>query len=442
MSETVRFKSEIEDVSQHLEALRRAMIRSRNPELEESLEELATCLEELRSSEEELFEKDQSLAEVSADLRKEHQRYRDLFEFSPDGYLVTDSNGVIREANLIAAKMLKVRRDRLLGKPIVLFLPQGIHDHVIDQFRSTESQDSPNVHSLQTIVRPRKSAPFYASITSSVIYAGDGKKAGLRLLVRDITETKQREEDLHNSKNQLRALAVRLQEIREEERNRLARELHDEFGAALTALKLDLAWLKGHIAWAVPEIHDRIDSMSKLIDITTQSVSRTATMLRPRLLDHFGLMAAIEWQAHDFQDRSGIECQLQAEEVELLGDRATALFRIFQESLTNVVRHAEATKVEVSLSKRNDYVLLEIQDNGKGVTKEMISSSTSLGLLGMRERAYVFGGEVKIESGEGRGTTVRVQIPIPQEQRAKSRESGAKSKNRRVEVRSELEECE
>src|SRR5262249_59387614 len=136
----------------------------------------------------------------------------------------------------------------------------------------------------------------------------------------------------------------------------------------------------------------------------------------------------IEWQARDFQTRSGIECHLQADEVELLGDPATALFRSFQECLTNVARHAEATQVEITLNRQNGYILLEIHDDGKGVTKEKISSSTSLGLLGIRERAYAFGGDVKIESDDGRGTTVRVQIRIPQEQRAKSRENGAKSK--------------
>src|SRR5215468_8764728 len=160
MSEPARFKSEIEDVSQHLEVLRHALIRSQNPELEESLEELAACLEELRSSEEELHEKDQSLAEVSADLRKEHQRYRDLFEFSPDGYLVTDSKGVIREANLIAAKMLKLRRDHLIGKPAVIFL-SGIHEHLKDQFRPAPELDSPKVHKMQTLIRPRSGAAFH-----------------------------------------------------------------------------------------------------------------------------------------------------------------------------------------------------------------------------------------------------------------------------------------
>jgi signal transduction histidine kinase len=132
-------------------------------------------------------------------------------------------------------------------------------------------------------------------------------------------------------------------------------------------------------------------------------------------------MAAIEWQAHDFQDRSGIQCHLQAEEVELPGDQATALFRIFQESLTNVARHAEATKVEISLNRQNGYIFLEISDDGRGITKEKISSSTSLGLLGMQERAYAFGGDVKIESDDGQGTMVRVQIPISQ---ATSKEQG------------------
>ncbi len=440
MSEAIRFKSEIEAANQHLRNLRDALIKRPSPALEESVEELATCLEELRSAEEELYEKDETLFAASADLRNEHRRYRELFEFSPDGYLVTDSKGVICEANLIAAKMLKVRRDRLLGKPIVLFLPHGIHDHLINQFQAIEDQQGPlAVHRLETQVHPRAGAPFHAAITSSVIRDAKEKQTGLRLLIRDITDAKQREDELSNSQNELRALAARLQEIREEERNHLARELHDEFGAALTALKLDLAWLKGHIAWAVPEIHERIDAMSKLIDITTQSVSRTATMLRPPLLDDFGLLAAIEWQAHDFQDRSGIECHLTAEEVELPADRATALFRIFQESLTNVARHAEATKVEISLTKKDGDIFFTMRDDGKGIPQEKLSSPASLGLLGMRERAYTFGGDLQIESGEGGGTTIGVRIPILREQKAQTREHRAKSKNRKGGSRARIE---
>jgi PAS domain S-box-containing protein len=394
------------------------------------VEELATCLEELRVAEEELYEKDQSLAEASDELRQEHRRYRDLFEFSPDGYLVTDFKGIIREANLIAAKMLKVRRPRLLGKPVVIFIPQDMRKYLADQRRSAGDLESPRVHHIQAEIHPREHPPFHASITLSVIYDARGIQTGLRLLIRDVTEARQKEAELSDSKDKLRALAARLQESREDERNHLARELHDEFGAALTALKLELSWLQGHIAWAVPEIHQRIDSMAKLIDITIKSITRTATMLRPRLLDDFGLSAAIEWQAHDFQDRSGIECHLDAEEVELPTDRAIALFRIFQESLTNVARHAQATKVKISLYQQRGFIFFEMRDDGIGLPREKISSPASLGLLGMRERAYAFGGDVAIESGEGKGTTVKVQIPMAQPERAKSKARRSKASSR------------
>ena len=418
-----KLKEGMQSVDRVIQRLRIATGESRDPRLEEAAEELSICIEELRVSKEELHERDLRIVNTTRNLQLEHQRYRDLFEFSPDGYIITNLAAVIEEANAIAAKMLNVRRELLVGKPLLVFVEKNSCDAVIRHIQQMSKRRSANAVRWQAEIKPRGKEVFVASITSSVIQdPGDGR-TGFRMAIRDITDARKREQELRDSREQLRALAARLQEIREEERNRLARDLHDEFGAALTALKLDLAWLKGHIAWAVPEVHQRIDAMSKLIDITTQSVNRTATMLRPRLLDHFGLMAAIEWQAHDFQDRSGIECHLQAEEVELLGDRATALFRIFQESLTNVARHAEATKVEISVSRQNGCILLEIHDDGRGVTREKISSSTSLGLLGMRERAYAFGGDVKIESDNGQGTTVRVQIPISHEKRqAKSKE--------------------
>ena len=419
----LKLKEGMQSVDRVIQRLRIATGESRDPRLEEAAEELGICIEELRVSEEELHERDLRIVETTTNLQLEHKRYHDLFEFSPDGYIITNLAAVIEEANAIAVKMFNVRRELLVGKPLIVFVEKNSCAAVIRRIQQMSHRRSASAVKWQAEIKPRGKEVFVASITSSVIQDASGRRTGFRMAIRDVTDARKREQELRDSREQLRALAARLQEIREEERNRLARDLHDEFGAALTALKLDLAWLKGHIAWAVPEVHQRIDAMSKLIDITTQSVNRTATMLRPRLLDHFGLMSAIEWQAHDFQDRSGIECHLQAEEVELLGDRATALFRIFQESLTNVARHAEATKVEISLSRQNGCILLEIHDDGRGVTKEKISSSTSLGLLGMRERAYAFGGDVKIESDDGEGTTVRVQIPLSHEKRrAKSKE--------------------
>jgi PAS domain S-box-containing protein len=417
-----KLKEGMQSVDRVIQRLRTATGKRGDPRLDEAAEELSICIEELRVSEEELLERDLRIVETTTHLQLEHKRYRDLFEFSPDGYIITNLAAVIQEANAIAAKMLNVRRELLVGKPLIVFVEKNSCDAAIRHIQQMSNRHSANVVRWQAEIKPRRKEVFVASITSSVIQDASRRRTGFRMLIRDVTDARKQEQELRDSREHLRALAARLQEIREEERNRLARDLHDEFGAALTALKLDLAWLKGHIAWAVPEVHQRIDAMSKLIDITTQSVGRTATMLRPRLLDHFGLIAAIEWQAHDFQDRSGIECHLQAEEVELLGDRATALFRIFQESLTNVARHAEATKVEISVSRQNGCILLEIHDDGRGVTREKISSSTSLGLLGMRERAYAFGGDVKIESDNGQGTTVRVQIPISRE--ATSKEQG------------------
>src|SRR5215471_8167933 len=197
MSEPLKYKLEIEAMNHSLDILRGALRQSENRNLEESVEELATCLEELRSAEEELYEKDQSLATTLEQLRDEHRRYRDLFEFSPDGYLVLDSKGVIQEANLIAAKMLKVRRDRLLGKPIYLFLDRGIHGYLKGQFRSVAELNSPNIHKVQTVIRPRGDAAFHASITLSIIYDARGIQTGVRLLIRDVTETRQKEAELN-----------------------------------------------------------------------------------------------------------------------------------------------------------------------------------------------------------------------------------------------------
>jgi len=408
----LKLKEGIQSVDRAIQRLRTTTGESPDPRLEEAAEQLGICIEELRVSEEELYERDLRILDTTRNALLEHKRYRDLFEFSPDGYIITNLAAVIGEANLIAAKMLNVRRERLIGKPLIVFVEKNSCDEVIRHIQQMASRGSVNAVRWQAEIKPRGKATFFASITSSIIQDQSGQGVGFRMLVRDITESREREQALQNSQEELRALAARLQEIRAEERSHLALELHDEFGAALTALKLDLASLKAHLPAASEIAQQRIDSMSHLIDITSQSVSRMATMLRPPLLDDFGLVAAIEWQAQDFQARTGIECHPAAEDIELPAEETIAVFRIFQECLTNVARHAEATKIEVSLKKQNGSIRLEIHDNGKGFPEEKISRPTSLGLLGIRERAYAFGGHVKIESGDGRGTTVNVEIPI------------------------------
>jgi signal transduction histidine kinase len=232
-------------------------------------------------------------------------------------------------------------------------------------------------------------------------------------LAREIADRRLAEEQLRESEEKLRALTTHLQSVREKEQARIAREIHDELGQALTGLKMDLTWLMNRL----PQqklFTNKAKSMSRLIDSTIHSVRRIASGLRPEALDAFGLAAAINWQALEFQKRSGVRCtiQLPAESPEPDPERATALFRIFQEVLTNVARHSNATRVEIVLEMNGNALALEVRDNGRGITAKETENSRSLGILGMRERALQFEGNVEIEGMPGKGTRVRVAIPF------------------------------
>jgi PAS domain S-box-containing protein len=234
----------------------------------------------------------------------------------------------------------------------------------------------------------------------------------------DITDRKRAEEKVHASHEQMRALAGRLQAVREEERTNIAREIHDELGGALTGMKVDVSFLiksalKIENEAARTSLLAGMDSVTKAIDTTIHAVRRIAMELRPGILDDLGLIAALEWQLKDFEKRTGIRCELfpPAEDIGLDADLSTALFRIFQEALTNVVRHSGATEVRVRLCTEADSSTLEVEDNGKGIEKEKILSSKSLGLLGMRERAQMFGGRITVTGTPGTGTIVTVEVP-------------------------------
>ena len=222
------------------------------------------------------------------------------------------------------------------------------------------------------------------------------------------------EAELRSSRQQLRNLAAHLQSVREEERASIARELHDEMGQALTALKMDLSWLNKRLAQDDTSLAEKVESMSRLTDRTIQGVRRLSTELRPGILDDLGLAAAIEWQVEEFEERTGIGCEVSVDDgvINLEQGCSTAIFRIFQEALTNVARHAGATKVKASLKDKDSKLVLEVKDNGRGITEKQISDAKSFGIMGMRERVYPWGGEVKISGMRGEGTTVRVSIPL------------------------------
>jgi signal transduction histidine kinase len=222
------------------------------------------------------------------------------------------------------------------------------------------------------------------------------------------------EEQLRESHKQLRALSVYLQHVREEERTRIAREVHDELGQALTSCKLDVSWLAHHLSRGQKELREKAKGLSAHIDSTIQTVRRISTDLRPGILDHLGLVAALEWQANEFQLRTGIRCEVSTRlnESQLDPELTTAFFRIFQETLTNVIRHAAATRVKVQLKEEASRIILEVRDNGRGIGRDEISDPRSMGLLGMRERAALLGGDFSIRRlSAGKGTRARVAIP-------------------------------
>ncbi|MGE5438249.1 MAG: histidine kinase [Bacteroidota bacterium] len=224
----------------------------------------------------------------------------------------------------------------------------------------------------------------------------------------------QHEQQEEATSQQLRNLSSRIQSIREEERTMIAREIHDELGQVLTVLKIQISLFANKLRDDQKYLKEKIESASKVIDKTVESVQRISAKLRPGILDDLGLIPAIEWQAQDFQKSTGIKCDLSLpkEEIEMDEEKSTAIFRIFQEALTNVARHADASLISVFMGISGRNLVLEVTDDGKGITGQQLYDPRSLGLLGMKERAYILGGSVVISGEPGRGTSVKVAMPV------------------------------
>jgi PAS domain S-box-containing protein len=348
----------------------------------------------------------------------ERQRYQELFDFAPDAYLVTNKAGLIQEANHAAATLLGIPKHRLRGKPLILFVDpseqQVLYDH------PTQLSQPGKVSSWEMRLRPRHSPALDVAISVGIAHHTQGHPVALRWLLRDISERRaaqqqaqQAEQAVRQSREQLRALATHLQNQQEEERRHIAREIHDELAQALTVLKIDLAWLSPRLAASDVVSHRRLRDMAALIEKVVQAVRRIGTDLRPDMLDDLGLTAAIEWQLQEVCKRNGIAYQLElpTEEISLGQAQSTAIFRIFQEALTSVLRHAAAKNVHICMRQQSNALVLQIADDGRGITPEQLTARDSLGLLNMRQRAHLWGGEVTIAGTPGRGTIVGVRIP-------------------------------
>jgi PAS domain S-box-containing protein len=343
-------------------------------------------------------------------LQKQTALLDELFEQAPQAVALMNVDNRVVRVNREFTRMFGYAPEETVGRCLSdLIVPDESRDEVQ---RSEDLVPLGQRVDAEGIRRRKDGNRLHVALVRVPVALPGGQIAAYEIYL-DITGRKRAEEELQRSFAQLRALAARLQSVREEERTRVAREIHDELGQALTAIKIDLAFLRRELPADQRQPLDRIQSLSKLADETIQSMRRISTELRPGILDDLGLVAAVEWAAKEFQARTGTKCRVSLPDADIAIDpeRATALFRIFQETLTNVARHANATEVDVRLAKNNGDFSLEVRDNGEGIGEKQLSAGGSLGILGMRERALVFGGEVSIRGAPGEGTTVKVRIP-------------------------------
>ncbi|HTG61738.1 MAG TPA: PAS domain S-box protein [Terriglobia bacterium] len=342
--------------------------------------------------------------ERTVELRESEERFRSLSNASLEGIMIHDQ-GVILDANLAFARLFGYKQpEELIGKNGLecLLSPESLAS-IHERLQQRKEKGPLEVTGI------RKDGTVFVAETDSRLVKYLGHDASI-VSWRDITERKLAQEERQRSMEQLRALAARLQSVREEERKRVAREIHDQLGQVLTAIKIDLS---GVVRELPANQGDRTSSILKLVDETIQSVRRISTELRPGILDDLGLVDAVEWAGEDFEARTGTKCRLNLPEDDISIDpeQATAVFRIFQETLTNVARHADASEIEVRLAKDDRDLTLEVHDNGGGIPEDKLSNGESLGILGMRERALLLGGELTISGAPGEGTTVRLRIP-------------------------------
>jgi signal transduction histidine kinase len=303
--------------------------------------------------------------------------------------------------------------DELLGMTPAQFFS---HDLLTAKARWRQFFDAGYLHT-ETDERRLDGAPLRIEGDYMVIHDELGRIAGHFGIQRDVTDRHRATEQVRISAEQLRALASRLQKVREEERTEVAREIHDELGQALTGLKLDISWMKNRL----PRDHEMMSQCASIIqrvDQTLNAVRRIATELRPSILDQLGLAAALEWQGQEFRARTGIEVttEIFTDDTVIPDDLGSSAFRILQESLTNVLRHAEATQVKIRLERTARWLSLEVTDNGVGAPAMCLDGTKSLGVVGMRERALACGGEFSITGTPGVGTTVLLRVPLAKEQ--------------------------
>lgn len=348
-------------------------------------------------------------------LARSEARLAGILDSAMDAIITIDEEQHVVLFNAAAEQVFGCPRAEAIGAPLDKFIPsrfrQAHAGHVAGFGATSTTTRRMGAQRIVTGLRGNgEEFPIDASI--SQITEGDAKF--YTVILRDVTERVSAMNALSRSREELREFAAAASSVREQEKSRIARELHDELGQALTALKMDLNWLSERIPREQQALTAKLDAMQAMLGETVASTRRISADLRPLMLDDLGMLPAIEWLVQNFTERSSIACELNltSPDLELQEPYATAVFRIVQESLTNVARHADASMVEVTIGRRGDVIILQVRDDGRGFAQAQPRKPNSFGLLGMRERAYLLDGEVLIDSTPGAGTCVSVRIPM------------------------------
>jgi PAS domain S-box-containing protein len=341
-----------------------------------------------------------------------------IVDSAMDAIITVDESQNIVLFNRAAEQVFRCRRDEALGASLERFLParfRAAHHGHIEQFGRT-GVTSRRMGDVTTLWALRADTGEEFPIEASISQATEDKRRFYTVILRDITLRKQYEDELRRRQEELRALSAQVLDAREEEKTRIARELHDELGQLLTALKMDLGWVRERLAGGDPDLSAKAAKMGETLDQTVTSVRRIAADLRPLMLDDLGLPDATAWLVEDFAQRSGVKCDFRmALGEELSGlerNLANTVYRALQESLTNIARHAHAQNAWVVLADDDDGIRLEIEDDGRGITAEDLAKSRSLGLKGMRERVSYVGGTLEVERAPRGGTRVTLRVPL------------------------------
>lgn len=353
---------------------------------------------------------------LAAALGDSRERLQGIIDSAMDAIITVDDQQRIVLFNPAAEQMFGCPAADALGASLERFIPERYrmpHRQHMAHFGATGSSNRTMGGNMNIVACRASGEEFPADISISQV-ARDGHKL-FSAIVRDITLRRRAEAELEKSHQQLRDLTGSLETVREDERTRIARELHDELGQQLTGLKMDLSWMESRLPDGKPELAAKLDSMTKLINATVASTRRISAELRPLVLDDLGLAAALDWLARDFSGRNGLEVSIDIGPDDWVLDNAlaTTIFRIAQESLTNVARHAEASRVRISLAQSGGRLILAVADNGRGMAPGATEKRGHFGLLGIAERIRALAGELRISSQPGEGTTLSVSIPLP-----------------------------